>query len=49
MMIIPPEELLPWISVGENGERVHAPQMPKELEEAFKKFVEDEKAFREKH
>lgn len=49
MMIIPPEKLLPWISTGENGEWVHAPNMPRELEEEFKKFVENEKEVRKKH
>lgn len=48
-MITPPEELLVYISVGENGEWIHDPDMPKELEEKFLQFVQEEKNFREKY
>lgn len=49
MMITPPVELLVYISVGENGEWIHDPDMPAELEEVFRKFVEEENAFRKEH
>lgn len=47
MMITPPEELLVYISTNMEGEWIHDPNMPPELEERFQKFVKDEAAFRE--
>lgn len=46
MMIIPPEELLVYLSTNTDGEWIHDPDMPAELEETFQKFVKDEAAFR---
>lgn len=43
MIILPPEELTVYLSVGENGEWIHDPDMPTELEEIFQKFVKEER------
>lgn len=48
MTIIPPDELIPYISINDNGEWIHDPDMPKELETAYEKFVNDEAATRKK-
>lgn len=47
MIILPPEELAVYLSVGENGEWIHDPDMPTELEETFQKFVKEETAIRQ--
>lgn len=47
MIMMPPEDLQFYISVDENGDWIHAPNMPAELEEKFLQFVKEEKAFRE--
>lgn len=47
MIILPPEELIVYLSVGENGEWIHDPDMPVELEEKFQNFVNEENAIRE--
>lgn len=39
MIIIPPEEIRKYISVDENGQWIHDPKMPVELEEKFEIFV----------
>lgn len=38
MMIIPDKSIRKYVAV-ENGVWIHDPQMPKELEEEFQKFV----------
>ena len=47
MIIMPPEEIKSYISVDENGNWIHDPEMPKELEDKFNKFVENVKKNRE--
>lgn len=47
MIMLPPEELTVYLSVGENGEWIHDPDMPTELEEIFQKFVKEETAIRQ--
>lgn len=47
MIILPPEELILYLSAGENGEWIHDPDMPPELEEVFQNFVKEEAAIRE--
>lgn len=46
MIIMPPEELKKYIAVDENGKWIHDPEMPIELEEKFKEFVENVKKAR---
>ena len=41
MMIIPPKEIRPYISLGEDGQWEHSEDMPSELEETFERFVEE--------
>lgn len=43
MIIMPPDEIKRYITVDENGEWVHDPNMPIELEEKFVEFVENVK------
>ena len=44
---MPPEEIKRYISVDENGNWIHDPEMPKELEEIFNEFVERVRKARE--
>lgn len=41
MMIVPPNELSIYISIDENGQWIHDPNMPKELEPTFYEFVKN--------
>lgn len=43
MIIMPPDEIRRYITVDENGEWIHDPNMPNELEEMFLEFVENVK------
>lgn len=41
MIIMPPRELMKYIALNEDGEWIHADEMPAELQEVFDKFVEN--------
>lgn len=47
MVIIPPEELAHYITFDENGNCIHAKNMPKELDEKYRQFVEKLKKAKE--
>ena len=47
MIIIPPDELAMFIAIDEEGNWIHDPNMPKELDEMFEKFVSEAKAAKE--
>lgn len=47
MMITPPEELIVYLSTDPEGDWIHDPDMPAELEESFQKFVREEASYRE--
>ena len=48
MIIMPPDELKEYITVDETGKWIHDPNMPGELEEKFKEFVENVKKVKKK-
>ena len=47
MIIMPPDELAMYIATDDEGNWIHDPNMPKELEEMFEKFVSEAKAAKE--
>ena len=44
MMIMPPSELMKYVTTDENGKWIHSENMPKELELMFDEFVKKSKA-----
>ncbi len=44
MMIIPPDELAMYIGVDDEGNLIHDPRMPEELNEMFGRFVSEIKS-----
>ena len=47
MMILPPKEIMPFVSVDENGNWIHSSDMPENLNAAFEKFVDSIKKSKE--
>lgn len=43
MIIVAPEEIRRYVAVDEDGQWIHDPNMPAELEEKFLEFVEQAK------
>jgi len=43
MIIVAPEEIRRYVAVDEDGQWIHDPNMPAELEEKFREFVEQVK------
>lgn len=39
MIIVPPSEIVRYVSVDEEGNWIHDPEMPKELEPVFEQFL----------
>ena len=47
MIIMPPDELVKYISTDGECNWIHDPNMPAELNEVFEKFIADAKSARE--
>lgn len=41
MMVIPPKELIKYISIDESGQFIHSSDMPTELKEKYDMFIND--------